>query len=239
MKKLGGYVLGVVLLVTPITASAQVYTDEQKQALIAVLQQLVVILTQQLQQLLDQQKQVLGQQQQLLDKFPSTPAPIPIPAPNPLPVSQEAPKLIPTETVYDISVNPTVSVTNNDITLPYSKDGPKKDVVLGTLYIKTPDYPAKLLGLTLTMVPKNSLTGLISAQSGMAGTGLWDGTNGVNFWVNSNNTGIDFLLPAHNEYPIGEYSITIDSFRALLLGSSTSSENRLFPVAQQITFRVQ
>lgn len=58
MKKTIGLVLGCILLVSPIVASAQSYTDDQRATLIATLQQLVIILTQQI-EILIQQKQVI------------------------------------------------------------------------------------------------------------------------------------------------------------------------------------
>lgn len=78
MKKLGSFVLGVFLLVSPVTASAQTYSEEQRATLIAALQQLVIILTQQIQTILAQQQQVLNQQKIVLDHFaPQIPKQIP------------------------------------------------------------------------------------------------------------------------------------------------------------------
>lgn len=56
MKNLIGFILSAVLLIAPLTASAQTYTDAQKATLIASLQQQILTLTKIIQQMISQQQ---------------------------------------------------------------------------------------------------------------------------------------------------------------------------------------
>lgn len=73
MKNTLGVLFGLIFLISPVAAQAQVSTttsdtQDQKATLIAALQQLVAILTQRLSELLAQQSQVLSQQSQILNQ---------------------------------------------------------------------------------------------------------------------------------------------------------------------------
>lgn len=130
MKKLGGFVLGVVLLVSPLTVLAQQatstsqYTPEQKQQLIIILQQLVQTLLAQLQQIIAAQQTLQTQQQTLYEQQQRFVVPSPIGASTAVPTTATTtnsviPPQYPTPQIinyqnYDL----TVASTSQDYLVP-------------------------------------------------------------------------------------------------------------------------